>query len=108
MAGRDRDHSLAYVVEVEARLHQHLGSDPLALPDDPQQDVFGVDVVVAELRGLASRQLKDSFGARREGHVPAWRPCALTDQLADLLPGGIRRDPEVIQDTAGVARALEN
>ncbi len=74
VAGQELDHGLADAVEVGAELLQHLGGDALALADQPEQDVLGADVVVAELERLAERQLEDLLGARRERDVARWAP----------------------------------
>ena len=49
VAREQLDHRLSNAVEVGAELLQHLGGDTLALTDQPEQDVLGADVVVAEL-----------------------------------------------------------
>jgi len=43
-------------------LTQHLGGHALALADQAEQDVLGADVVVAELEGLAQRELQHLLG----------------------------------------------
>src|SRR5947209_8771596 len=60
------DHLLADAVQVSAELDEHLGGDSLALADEPEQDVLGADVVVAELERLTQRELKDPLGPRCE------------------------------------------
>jgi hypothetical protein len=70
VAGQQLDDLLADPVEVGAELDQHLGGDALALADQPEQDVLGADVVVAELQRLAQRELEHLLGARRERDVP--------------------------------------
>jgi hypothetical protein len=56
--------------EVGAQLDQHLGGHALALADQPEQDVLGTDVVVAELLGLPQRQLQDLLRPRVKGMCP--------------------------------------
>src|SRR5690606_27622758 len=58
VAAEELNDLLAHAVEVGAELHEHLGSDTLTLANEPEQDVLGADVVVAELKGLAERQLE--------------------------------------------------
>ena len=43
--------------QVGAQLHKNLSGHALALTDESQQDVLGADVVVAQLQGLAQREL---------------------------------------------------
>ena len=87
-------------------LLQHLGGDALALADQPEQDVLGADVVVAELQRLAQRQLEDLLGARRERDVPRRRGLALADDLLDLLADGLERDVQRLERLGGDALAL--
>ena len=46
------------------RLDEHLGGDALALAHEAEEHVLGADVVVAELQGLAQRQLEDLLRPR--------------------------------------------
>ncbi len=84
VARQQLDDLLAHPVEVGAELDEDLGGDALALADQPEQDVLGADVVVAELQGLAQRELEHLLGARGEGDVTGRRLLALTDDLLDL------------------------
>ena len=106
VAGEQLDDLLADPVEVGAELDQHLGGDALALADQAEQDVLGADVVVAELQGLAQRQLEDLLGPRGEGDVPGRRLLALADDLLDLLADGLERDAERLQRLGGDALTL--
>ena len=56
-----------------ARLTEHLGGHALALAHEPEQDVLGADVVVAELQRLAQRELEHLLGPRRERDVAGRR-----------------------------------
>src|SRR5262245_48213250 len=51
------DHAMADPVQVSTKLDQHLGGNSVALAYEAQQDVFGPDVIMAELQRLAQRQL---------------------------------------------------
>ena len=64
VAAQQLDDLLAHAVEVGAELDEHLGSDALALADEAEKDVLGADVVVAELQGLAQRELEHLLGER--------------------------------------------
>jgi hypothetical protein len=97
VARQQLDDLLAHAVEVGAELDQHLGGDALALADEAEQDVLGADVVVAELQGLAQRQLEDLLGARREGDVTGRRLLALPDDLLDLLAHRLEGDAERLE-----------
>ena len=64
VAGQELDDLLAHAGQVGAELDEHLGGDALALADEPEQDVLGADVVVAQLERLAERQLEDLLRPR--------------------------------------------
>src|SRR6266496_502155 len=100
------DHLLADPVQVSTQLDQHLGGDALALADQAQQDVLGADVVVAELQGLAQRQLKDLLGTRGERNVPGRSLLPLPDDLLYLLAHGLQADPERLKGLGGYSLAL--
>jgi hypothetical protein len=100
------DDLLADPVEVGAELDQHLGGDALALADEPEQDVLGADVVVAELQRLAQRELEHLLGARREGDVAARGLLALADDLLDLVADALEGDAEGLERLRGDALAL--
>jgi hypothetical protein len=106
VAAEQLDDLLAHPVEVGAELDQHLARDALALADETEQDVLGPDVVVAELQRLAQAQLQDLLGTRGERDVPARRLLALADDLLDLCPHGLQRDPEALQRLCGDAFPL--
>ncbi len=50
---------LLYLIEVHVQVEQHGGRDALALPDQPQQNVLGADVVVLETDRLFARHRQD-------------------------------------------------
>ena len=106
VAGEELDDLLADPGQVGAELHEHLGGDALALADQPEEDVLGADVVVAELQRLAERQLEDLLGAGRERDVPGRRRAALPDDLLDLAAHGLERDAERLEGLGGDAFAL--
>ena len=97
---------LADPVEVGAELDEHLGRDTLALADQPEQDVLGADVVVAELQRLAQRQLQHLLGARGERDVPAGGLLTLADDLLDLLAHALQGDAQRLEGLGGDAFTL--
>ncbi|GHS89420.1 hypothetical protein AGMMS50218_15670 [Actinomycetota bacterium] len=106
VAGQELDDLLADLVQVGAELAQDLRGDTLALADEPEQDVLGPDVVVAELQRLAQGQLQHLLGARRERDVPARRLLALADDLLHLRAHGIQRDAQRLEGLGGDALTL--
>ena len=65
-AGEHPDDLIADLLGVGVEVEQDACGDALVLADQPEQDVLGADVVVAQREGLAQRQLQDLLGARRE------------------------------------------
>jgi predicted metal-dependent phosphoesterase TrpH len=91
------DHPLADPVQVGPQLHQHLRGHPVALADQPEQDVLGADVVVTHGQCLAQRELQRLLGPRRDRDVPGRRLLAPADDLLDLLPHGVQADAQRLQ-----------
>ena len=106
IAAQHLDDLLTHPGQVGAQLDQHLGGHALALADQPEQDVLGADVVVAQLQRLAQRQLKDLLGSGGERDVPGGGALTLADDLLDLGPDGLQRDPERLQRLGGDPFAL--
>ena len=59
--------------------------------------MLGADVVVAELEGLAQRQLEDLLRPRGERDVAARRGATLSDDLLDLAANRFEGDPEGLE-----------
>jgi hypothetical protein len=106
VAREELDDLLAHPVEVCAELHEHLGCNALALADEAEQDVLGADVVVAELKGFAQRELEHLLGARRERDVAGGLLLALADDVLNLLANRIERDVERLECLSGDALSL--
>ena len=106
VAGEQLDDLLAHLVEVGAELDEHLGGDALALADEPEQDVLGADVVVAQLQRFAQRQLEHLLRARREGDVAGRLLLTLADDVLHLLAHGVERDAEALEGLGCDALAL--
>lgn len=79
------DDRLTNLRQVGSQLLKDLGSNAFAFANESEQDVFGSDVVVAELESLAQRQLQHLLGAGRERDMTARGLLALTDDLDNLL-----------------------
>ncbi len=97
VAGQQLDDLLADARQVGAQLHEHLGGDAFAFADQPEEDVLGADVVVAELQRFAEAQLQDLLGARCERDVPGRRRATVTDDLLHLGAHGFERDAERLE-----------
>ena len=106
VAGEQLDDLLADARQVGAELHEHLRGDAFAFADEPEEDVLGADVVVAELQRLAQRELEDLLGAWREGDVARRRLAAVADDLLDLRAHGFERDAERLERLRRDALAL--
>jgi hypothetical protein len=57
---------VANLVEVDAEGLEDARGDPLALADEPEEQVLGADVVVAEAASLVDGELDDALGAGGE------------------------------------------
>ena len=71
---QDADDLVADLVQVHAEDSEHARGDALALAHEPQQQVLGADVVVAQPARLVDGQLDDPLGARASGR-PRRRPA---------------------------------
>ena len=106
VARQELDDLLADAREVGAQLDEDLRGDALTLADEPEQDVLGADVVVAELQRFAERQLEDLLGAGGERDVARRRGATVTDDLLDLGAHGFERDAERLERLGGHSFAL--
>ncbi len=100
------DDGLTDLLQLGAQLLQHLGGDALAFADQPEEDVLGADVVVAQLQRLAERKLEDLLGAGGERDVAAGGLGALADDLDDLVADGFQVDAHALERSGGDALAL--
>ena len=76
IARHELDHLLAHAAEVGAEADQNGGGDAFALAHQTEQHVLGTDVAVAQLQGLAQRELENLLrrgvkGGEPLGAVPA-------------------------------------
>ena len=94
-AGEHADDLVADLLGVGVEVEQDPRGDALVLAHEPEQDVLGADVVVAERQRLAERELEHLLGARRERDLPARDLVALADDprhlRAHLLDGDVER-----------------
>ena len=106
VSGEELDDLLAHARQVGAELHEHLRGDAFAFADQPEEDVLGADVVVAELECFAQRQLEHLLGARRERDVTRRRLTTVTDDLFHLGSDRLERDAERLERLGRDAFAL--
>ena len=94
-AGEHADDLVADLLGVGVEVEQDPRGDALVLAHEPEQDVLGADVVVAERERLAQRELEHLLRARRERDLPARDLVALADDPRDLgahlLDGDVER-----------------
>ena len=105
---QDVDHLVAHLVEVDAQALQHAGGDALALADQPEEEVLGTDVVVAQPPRLVDGQLDDPLGARRQPDLADDRSVAAADDEFDGGPDLGELDVHVLEHARGDALALAN
>src|SRR5208337_3394717 len=92
VARHELDDLLAHPGEVSTQADEDLGGHALALADEPEQDVLGADVIVAELKGLPQGQLEDLLrpGGERRG-AGRTGTAGWPDRLLNLLAHGLER-----------------
>jgi hypothetical protein len=78
--------------------HKHLSGHTVTLTNEAKQNVFGADIVLAELQRLAQRELKYFLGPGRERDMRGRRQIlALANDLFDLLPDCGQADSQRFQ-----------
>jgi len=70
-------------------LLQDLRADAVTLPDQPEQDVLGADVVVMQLKGLAERELKNLLRAWGKRDMAADHAAPDADHGLDFILGAL-------------------
>ena len=107
VGAQEVEHFFAHILELDAQVHEHLGRNALVLFDQAEQQVFGTNVVVAEIAGLFHRQLQHLLGAGCKGKLTHrhHRRTGL-DDLLDLAADLGQVDPHVLEHIGGDARAL--
>src|ERR1700733_5963099 len=90
VAAQFQDHALADLLRVRAEVDHYLDRHAVALADQPEQDVPGVDLIVTEPHRLAQRQLEHLLGPGRERDVPGRLMLTPADDRLDLQPGAVQ------------------
>src|SRR5579862_3667945 len=73
LVGYELDYPFADIGEVSTDVHEDFRSDTLSFSDEAEQDVFGADVVVAEVDRFPDRKFEDLLCPRRERDMPRAR-----------------------------------
>ena len=92
------DDLVADLLRVGVEVEQDAGGDALVLPHEPEQDVLGADVVVAEGEGLAKRELQHLLGARGERDLARRHLFALADDARDVGADVLDGDVQLVED----------
>jgi hypothetical protein len=100
-AGEHPDHLVADLLRVRVEVEQDAGGDALVLTHQPEQDVLGADVVVAEAQRLAQRELEDLLRARSERNLAGGDLLAGADDPNDLSADALDRDVEALEHSRG-------
>ena len=100
-AGEHADDLVADLLRVGVEVEQDARGDALVLADEPEQDVLGADVVVAEAQRFAQRELEDLLGARRERDLAGGDLLAGADDPHDLGTDALGGDVEALQHPGG-------
>ena len=105
-AGQQAQHPLTDPAVVGTCRAKDLGGHPVDRTQQGEQDVLGADVVVPQLQRLAQRQLERLLGLRRERDVALGWALAVADDLLDLFPDALERDPQGFLRGCGDARTV--
>ncbi len=105
-AGEHADDLVADLLGVGVEVEQDPGGDALVLAHEPEQDVLGADVVVAERQRLAQRELQHLLRARRERDLAGGDLVALADDAGDLGAHLLDGDVERLEHARGEALLL--
>ena len=100
-AGEHADDLVANLLGVGVEVEQDACRDALVLAHEPEQDVLGADVVVAERQRLAQRELEHLLRARRERNLAGRDLVTLADDAGDLRPYLLDRDVERLEHARG-------
>src|SRR5262249_32058329 len=98
--GEHPDDLVPDLLRVRVEVEQDARRDALVLADEPEQDVLGADVVVAERQRLAERQLEHLLRPRRERDLTRGALVALADDPRDLRAHLFDRDVERLEHTS--------
>src|SRR5581483_9866660 len=100
-AGEHADDLVADLLRVGVEVEEDACGDSFVLAHEPEQDVLGADVVVAEGQRFAQRELEDLLRARRERDLAGRHLVALADDARDLCAHLLDRDVERLEDARG-------
>ena len=93
LGGGEQEHLLPDGRQRSGR-DQDLGTHPVTLADQAEQDVLGADVLLFQRERLAQRQLEYLLRRRGERDVPRRRRLPRADERSDLLAGHLQGEPE--------------
>src|SRR5881227_2025354 len=102
-AGEHADDLVADLLGVGVEVEQDPGGDPFVLAHEPEQDVLGADVVVAEGERFPQRELEHLLRARGERDLPGRDLVALADDASDLRAHLLDRDVERLEHAGSEA-----
>ena len=99
--GEHADDLVADLLGVGVEVEQDAGGHALVLAHEPEQDVLGADVVVAERERLAERELEHLLRARGERDLAGRDLVALADDARDLRAHFLDRDVQALEHAGG-------
>ena len=92
------EHFLADLFELEAEVHEHLGSDAVVFAQQSEQQVFGADIVVVEAARFLDGVFNHLLGARRLRELAHGDHLGATlDELLHFESNLAEVDVEVLQ-----------
>ncbi len=100
-AGEHADDLVADLLGVRVEVEQDACCNAFVLAHEPEQDVLGADVVVAQRQRFAQRQLEHLLRARRERDLAGGDLVTLADDPGDLRADFLHGDVERLEHTRG-------
>src|SRR3954463_12229633 len=100
-AGEHADDLVADLLGVGIEVEQDPCGDALVLADEPEEDVLGADVVVAQAQRFTQRELEDLLGAGGERNLAGGDLLARADDAHDLSANALDRDVERLENAGG-------
>src|SRR4029453_6943875 len=97
------DYLVANLLGAGVEVEEDACRNALVLAHEPEQDVLGADVVVAERKRLPPGGLEHLLRARRERDLSRRDLVALADDAGDLRPYLLDRDVQRFQHPRGKA-----
>ncbi len=96
----------ANLLEVGAEVLEDVRGDALTLDEQPEQEMFGADIVVAHAARFFEGDLNDLLDARRRDDLLNDDPLVATEHRLDRAANLVDLDAEIVEDLGGKTLAF--